>query len=45
MCVTKEKLAKAYYDWYRQDLANRSGCGGPILIAGFALALVMYLIF
>lgn len=43
--MTKEELAKAYADWYAHQQMERSGCGGPILIAGFALALVMYLIF
>lgn len=42
--MTKEELAKAYADWYRQQQIERSGCGGPILMASILLAVVMYLI-
>ena len=42
--MTKEDVARAYADWYSSQLMERSGCGGPVLMAGIALAVVMYLI-
>lgn len=39
--MTKEELAKAYYDWYRQEQMNRSGCGGPVLMASVVIAIII----
>lgn len=40
--MTKEELAKAYADWYAHQQMERSGCGGPVLMACVIMALVMY---
>lgn len=37
----KEKLIRSYMDWYKQEQLNRSGCGGPTLMACFILLLFL----
>lgn len=40
--MNKERLIREYMEWYKQEQLNRSGCGGPTLIA--CLVLLLFLI-
>ena len=41
--TTKQDIERAYADWYfRQQQA--SGCGGPVLMACLAAAVILYFV-